>query len=664
MAPVVLKVGRQVLARPSAMAVIGGLVVAAVAGAFGATWLCLAAVLVSLAGEPFLHRGNPTVIKALRTLSLGLTVRIALRLLAATAALAHRPHLPQDVVVLVLAAFLLLLGRAVYVVAAGRLGARRRSVMETRNVPLQDLDVPPPPPEWVGGWSGSVVFLLEALVTVPACLPLAPGSALTWIALVGGAGVLGAAAWCEVGARRTDRAVPATALVAAVQRHLDAHAPEVVLYFGDNAAAVYQADMWLSTLERLPQRCLVVLRSRAAFEALGPTRLPVLCIPAAVDMMTVDFSSVRVALYVANIGNNIHMLRVPGIRSSFIGHGDSDKKASFNPYSRVYSQVWVAGPAGRRRYQEADVGVADRDVVEVGRPQLDAVPVGERRPGAVPTILYAPTWEGWDEDQAYSSVATHGIALARAATREGSGVRLVYRPHPFTGRRDPAVAAAHREIVRTIERANQRDGHTQVPPFELSVEDQLASVRDPLLRSLASGRLPAPLSAVQAEQGAAAVEARYWAALEPGMHLAMQPGGPSLTSTFAAADLLVTDVSSVLSDYVSTGRPYAVCNSSELPEPEFLAAVPSAVGGPVLARGADVELVLSLVRGELTDRWADVRRGLRVDLLGPEEPSAQSRFERAVRELSSAASMSPARAEILGSATTAEPVRVSDAVEA
>ena len=37
------------------------------------------------------------------------------------------------------------------------------------------------------------------------------------------------------------------------------------------------------------------------------------------------------ALYPANAGKNIHLLRLPGIRHVFIGHGDSDKVASINP---------------------------------------------------------------------------------------------------------------------------------------------------------------------------------------------------------------------------------------------------------------------------------------------------------------------------------------------
>ena len=35
--------------------------------------------------------------------------------------------------------------------------------------------------------------------------------------------------------------------------------------------------------------------------------------------------------------------------------------------------MWVAGPAARERYRLADIGVDDRDVVEVGRPQLAPV---------------------------------------------------------------------------------------------------------------------------------------------------------------------------------------------------------------------------------------------------------------------------------------------------
>ena len=90
--------------------------------------------------------------------------------------------------------------------------------------------------------------------------------------------------------------------------------------------------------------------------------------------MNMDLSTVRVALYAANVGKNIHLLRVPTMKHVFIGHGDSDKLASVNPFSKVYDEVWTAGRAGRDRYAIADVGVRDDDIVEVGRPQLAADP--------------------------------------------------------------------------------------------------------------------------------------------------------------------------------------------------------------------------------------------------------------------------------------------------
>ena len=70
------------------------------------------------------------------------------------------------------------------------------------------------------------------------------------------------------------------------------------------------------------------------------------CIPDPVDFMTFTLPDVRVAMYTANVGKTIHMLREPGVQHVFIGHGDSDKTASFNPFSKVYSEIWVAG-AGR-----------------------------------------------------------------------------------------------------------------------------------------------------------------------------------------------------------------------------------------------------------------------------------------------------------------------------
>ncbi|NEE54964.1 hypothetical protein G3M55_61585, partial [Streptomyces sp. SID8455] len=180
-----------------------------------------------------------------------------------------------------------------------------------------------------------------------------------------------------------------------VDTWLREYQPTAVLYFSGSNESAYQGNMWLETMARVEGRPLIIMRERGLVPQLSETSVPVLCIPAGTHLMNLDLSTVRVCLYPANVGKNIHILRVPTMKHVFIGHGDSDKLASVNPYSKVYDEVWTAGRAGRDRYALADVGIRDEDIVEVGRPQLEPIlswTGAVKNP--IPTVLYAPTWEG------------------------------------------------------------------------------------------------------------------------------------------------------------------------------------------------------------------------------------------------------------------------------
>src|SRR3954452_10211385 len=226
--------------------------------------------------------------------------------------------------------------------------------------------------------------------------------------------------------------------------------PVAILHFSGGTASVYQVNMWLQTMERLERPVLVLLRERRYLPELAATSAPVLCLPFSADLMNFPMPSARVALYVANVGRNIHLLREPGLMSAFIGHGDSDKTASFNPATKVYDEVWVAGEAGRQRYLRARVGVRDEDIVLVGRPQLAPIQEAAPRPAGTPfTVLYAPTWESWVEDPYASSVKTLGPAIVQTLLAT-PGVRVVFKPHPLTGTVDPAAGEASRRIVELI----------------------------------------------------------------------------------------------------------------------------------------------------------------------------------------------------------------------
>jgi hypothetical protein len=594
---------------------------------------------------------------------MGLTVRMVLRLLAAIAVAATAG---SDAVVVAVGAALAaaFVGcRAVDVIVLGGLRRRRTPAVDVRNVPLPGLTVPSGPPVPLLGTA--LMCLPELLLTAPLCFPDV-GRALQLVPMLAGIVVVQALTAFHVReSRRIGRRLSSEAMRRHVQKFLDRTRPEVVLYSGDSQTSAYQVKMWLSTVEQLDEKAVVLLRNRGMFDAIGMTSLPVICAPDPVDLMTLDLSMFRVALYTANIGNNIHLLRVPGIQSAFIGHGDSDKAASFNPFTRVYNEVWVAGPAGRDRYRTADVGVRDDQVVEVGRPQLDTLAATvARNPDHVPTVLYAPTWEGWIDERSHSSVAEQGRKLAAAALAEGSGVRFVYKPHPFAGRRDASMRRAHEDIVRMVAEANRRAGHDVPPSVRWPQLDPLAAVEDPAARtelSAAEGFLPA---AAEVEERGRAAEAEYWAALPPAAHVVVTEDGPSLFSCFLESDVLVTDLSSVLSDYQVTGRPYAVCNMSGLPEPEFQESAPSARGATIIAPdGTGIEEILGVARGDREDVRVALRSTLRSYLLGDGTGPSMPRFQAAVSRLARTAkdrAVPPAEAAGLDESERGEPLDTTE----
>jgi hypothetical protein len=284
--------------------------------------------------------------------------------------------------------------------------------------------------------------------------------------------------------------------------------------------------------------------------------------------MTFSLPEVRVAMYTANVGKTIHMLREPGVQHVFIGHGDSDKTASFNPFSRVYSEVWVAGPAGRERYRKASVGVRDEDIVEVGRPQLDGITIASGLIGdRALTVLYAPTWEGWTGDPAHTSLIHTGPLLVDRLVSVNN-VRVIYKPHPFTGTVSNDAAIADARIRATLARAG-------------------------------------------------------------GNHRSVVGPSPTLYDCFNDADLMVADISSVLSDFIYSEKPYVVPNLSGLTEDRFREQYPSAGQAYLLDPAAErIGAILDLVRG--SDPMAADRRELKHYLLGPDEPDAMTRFAAAV----------------------------------
>jgi hypothetical protein len=449
---------------------------------------------------------------------------------------------------------------------------RRRSVLpvETLNIDLSGIRPPPELPEVMKRRLSERFHGLSAIATFGAALAVVEHSPTLLFVVVGAvlaielAGVVGAIGWLV----RSRGTVIRERYLAQVYRRVHAMQPEVMLYHTGTIDSAHQVNMWLGAVEQLGRPALVAIRERGCFSELASTTLPVVCIPGAVEFMTFALPEVRVAMYTANVGKTIHMLREPGVRHVFIGHGDSDKTASFNPFSRVYSEVWVAGPAGRDRYRRAQVGVRDEDIVEVGRPQLAGITVATELVGDRElTVLYAPTWEGWTGDLTHTSLMRTGPGLVERLVGFPN-VRVIYKPHPFTGTVSAAAAAADARIRATLSRAG-------------------------------------------------------------GSHVTVVGPSPTLYECFNDADLMVADISSVLSDFIYSEKPYVVPNLTGADEDAFRAQYPSAGKAYLLdPAGERIGAILDLVRG--SDPLAADRRELKGYLLGPDEPDAMTRFAAAV----------------------------------
>jgi len=665
------------------------------------SWLFLAAAVAGYAAEVIAPRVAKYVVDLLNWVQVGTAVRFVFREAALIVLLAR----VLDADAKQFAAFTLgvmsLHGlRAVYSALAIYVVQRRRLPVVTRNIDLSELRIPDQAPSLLTvNHSWKMLFL--DLPALAGGLVADIADDFTWslagISLAIAVGVVGCAGIAPY-ARRNKHLGDKARILRVVNAQTCEYAPQVALYFSGTRDAAYQVNMWLETLARLDRPAVIIMRERWLVPLLGQTGLPVVCIDGTVDLMNFSLPSVRVALYPANTGKNIHMLRNRSMAHVFIGHGDSDKAASSNPYAKVYNQVWVAGQAGRDRYLRAGVGVRDDDIFEVGRPQLAGLSQASAgTAGPLRTVLYAPTWEGWDADGlTQTSLILMGPQIVRALLDDAPSLRVLYKPHPLTGTRDPRAAKAHKKIAAMIADANQARGSAHGSPAGSGPADatssagaaaaaELARIEARLLKLAGgvqatrgeSGRMwpdyavlsrdgtPDPQAEEEWRRLEAAWHRLYWSSEGGSRHRVITGPRPTVYECFNQSDMLISDISSVVSDFIATAKPYMVTNPVGLADDDFRAKFPSAAAayliGPDCAGLADI---CALAAGNGDDPLAEDRRKLRVYLLGPDSPDAQTRFNDAAARLAERAGKPVASQAVdarSGSPAAAEPMEAANA---
>ncbi|MGP5256870.1 CDP-glycerol glycerophosphotransferase family protein [Glutamicibacter ardleyensis] len=212
----------------------------------------------------------------------------------------------------------------------------------------------------------------------------------------------------------------------------------VALYFADDMVNAYQLRQWYAPLQQLAQSVPVVVIARQAGTALELSEecpLPVHLAPTIGDVEAlINSQRIDVVFYVNQNIKNFQMIRFNEPNHVFICHGESEKAYMWSNQLKSYDYVFGAGQAARDRLAKnlRNYDAAERTKL-VGRPQIDATYLAPYSlNNKLPTVLYAPTWEGDRPSMNYGSVSSHGTQIIESLIND-AGFNVIFRPHPRSG---------------------------------------------------------------------------------------------------------------------------------------------------------------------------------------------------------------------------------------
>jgi len=356
---------------------------------------------------------------------------------------------------------------------------------------------------------------------------------------------------------------------------LDRYAPTFAMYFSAPAHTEYHVHMWLPYLQRVGQPFVIITREAAAAKSLAAsTDVPVLFCPTVSFVDQAVTPTMRACFYVNNGARNSHMVRFHQMTHIQLLHGDSDKASSFNPVTGMFDRIFVAGQAGIDRYAANGVHIPLRKFDIVGRPQVEAVEVSRDRIADIAdkVVLYATTWIGLYTDANYCSLPIGEKIVAELLERKAT---VILRPHPYATR-DASSAASLTRLMAMLADDADKTGRAHVYGPAASTE---MTVFDCVNR----------------------------------------------------ADAMISDVSSVASDFLYSGKPFALVNMLGESLSEFEGSFPLARAAYVVDRDA-ANLADVLDDMLETDTLEPTRREVKTYYLGDfGEQGYSEAFVRAAR---------------------------------
>ncbi|MFF5790484.1 CDP-glycerol glycerophosphotransferase family protein [Paeniglutamicibacter sp. NPDC012692] len=265
-------------------------------------------------------------------------------------------------------------------------------------------------------------------------------------------------------------------------------AGEVVVYFSDVPNRAYQLEQWLPALENLNKVHPVVLVFRKVptmRQFRGLTTLPKIFLRRYDDLVNFyKFNDFKVCLYVNNGVANFQSLSAPELVHVHVNHGESDKLSMVSNQAKAYDKTFVAGPAAIERHQAALIDFNLDSLVKVGRPQLDSSFKSPLPAFSGRTVMYAPTWEGENDANNYTSLEIFGERIITSLVSLPN-TRVIYKPHPrISTTTNKDMAAANARVIEILG-ANQVAGGKHIVDDSSNILDLFEGI-DVLITDVSS----------------------------------------------------------------------------------------------------------------------------------------------------------------------------------
>jgi hypothetical protein len=212
---------------------------------------------------------------------------------------------------------------------------------------------------------------------------------------------------------------------------LENYRPEFAIFlnYAEHTSAL---TMWVKYFQMLNRPYLIMTSDFNNYDEISQKYgLPVILVNKE-TIQRLTPSSIKTLFYPIMRGANDTPLRLLGTRQHvFIGHGESDKGASAHKLYRSYDKFCVPGQAGVDRFKLQKIATRPNFFELIGRPQLENLLTQEETPrhNQSFTILYAPTWFGAQADDRHSSL-NRGFKIVKRLLKKN--YRIIFKPHPLS----------------------------------------------------------------------------------------------------------------------------------------------------------------------------------------------------------------------------------------